>query len=131
MKTRHFLLTVLLGLRDAGRSIGELDRRRDAARQSQSDLANVAGGEADAFRRARSSLRAGDRFTLVLPSALGRDLAGHYRLVALAYLYPAIAAADVARADVVMVFGHPSASITDAFDEIGVVSGVWLGRRHE
>ena len=126
-----FLVTVLLGLWDARRDVRELDRRRDAARHSRSDLADVAGGEADAFRRARSSLRAGDRFTLVLPAALGRDLAGHYRLVALSYLYPAIDVPDVAQANVVMVFGDPSASITGAFEEIGVVSGVWLGRRRE
>ena len=126
-----FLATVLLGLWNAGQRIGELDRRADEARYARSDPADVAGGAADAFRRARSNLHPGDRFTLVLPGAIGRDLAGHYRLVALSYLYPAIAVPDVAQADLVMVFGDPSAPIISAFDEIGVVSGVWLGRRHE
>jgi hypothetical protein len=123
-----FLVTVLLGLVDAGRRIGELDRRGDEARRSRSDPADAAGGAAEAFRRARSHLHPGDRYTLVLPK-LTRDLAGHYRLVALSYLYPAIAVPNAGQADVVMVFGDPSAPILTAFEEIEVVSGVWLGRR--
>lgn len=128
-----FLATVLLGLWDAGRRFGELDRRGDQARSSLSDPADTAGGVADAFRRARSSLRAGEQFALVLPEALGRGNAGHYRLVALSYLYPAIAVPDGAQAeaDLVMVFGDPPQSIRTTFDEIGVVSGVWIGRRSQ
>lgn len=129
-----FLATVLLGLWEAGRRFDELDHRGDRARSSRSEPApDTAGGVSDAFRRARSSLRAGEQFVLVLPEALGRGTAGHYRLVALSYLYPAIAVPDgaPAEADLVMVFGDPPQSIRTAFDEIGVVSGVWIGRRSQ
>ena len=129
-----FLATVLLGLWDAGQRVGELGRRGDEARSSRSEPApDTAGGVADAFRRARSSLHAGERFALVLPEALGGGTAGHYRLVALSYLYPAIAVPDGvwAEADLVMVFGDPPHSSRAAFDEIGVVSDVWIGRRSQ
>ena len=124
-----FLAILVLGLRDARRSIAGLGPLADAARSSVSDQADEAGAAAGAFRRARALVHEGDRFALVVPKSVGRDQAGLYRLVALSYLYPAIAVSDPARADLVMVFGNPSPAIRTAFDEVDVVSGVWLGRR--
>ena len=128
-----FLATILVGLWHAGQNYGDLDHRRDEARAASSDWAGAADTIADALRLARSSLHAGERYALVLPEDLGPGTAGHYRLVALSYLYPAIAVPDGARAeaDLVMVFGDPPQSIRAAFDEIGVASGVWIGRRSQ
>ena len=128
------LATVLLGLWEAGQRLGELDHLNDEARSgTRSDTADAASTVADALRLARSSLHAGERYALVLPEDLGTGTAGHYRLVALSYLYPAIAVPDGAQAeaDLVMVFGDPPQSIRAAFDEIGVASGVWIGRRRQ
>ena len=129
------LATVLLGLWEAGQRLGELDHLNDEARSgTRSDTADAASTVADALRLARSSLHAGERYALVLPEEeLGTGTAGHYRLVALSYLYPAIAVPDEAQAeaDLVMVFGDPPQSVRAAFDEIGVASGVWIGRRRQ
>ena len=126
-----FFLVVLLGALGAARRIGDLRDRRDLVLATRSDPAAVAGEAAGAFRRFRSGIHPGERFALVFAPAVGRDQRGFYRLVALSYLYPAIAVSDLASADAVMVFGaqEPSPAVRTAFDETDVVDGVWLGRR--
>ena len=124
-----FVVVLLLGVWDSGRRLGALNHRRDEALASRADPADVAGDAAEAFRRFRVTLRPGERFTLAFGPDVGRDQVGFYRLVALSYLYPAVATSDLASADAVMVFGAPSPPISDAFAEVDVVDGVWLGRR--
>ncbi len=124
-----FVVVLLLGVWDSGRRLGALNHRRDEALASRADPADVAGDAAEAFRRFRATLRQGERFTLAFGPDVGRDQVGFYRLVALSYLYPALATSDLASADAVMVFGAPSAAVSKAFDEVGDVNGVWLGRR--
>ena len=124
-----FLVLVLLGAFDALGRIGDLRDRRDQALASRTDPARIAGDAAEAFRRFRSNLRAGERFALVFGPAVGRDQRGFYRLVALSYLYPALAAPSLSTADAVMVFGQPSPAVRSDFDEAAVIDGVWLGRR--
>lgn len=124
-----FLAVVLVGVWQTGQRLGHLDHRRDEALAARSDPADVAGDAAEAFRRFRATLQPGERFTLAFGPDVGRDQAGFYRLVALSYLYPAVATSDLAAADAVMVFGPPSAAVSDAFEEVGNVNGVWLGRR--
>ena len=122
---------VVIGVRvaDSVRVIGDLDRGHRDALGSRSDTPGVSGDTADAFRRFRPMVRQGQRFALVFTPDVGRDQEGFYRLVALSYLYPAIAVEDLARADAVMVFGQPSSAVRAAFDEADVVAGVWLGSR--
>ena len=124
-----FAVILLLGVRDAARRTASLDERRDQALAGQSDPVEIAGAVSAAFRRVRSTIGRDDRFALVFGPEFERDQQGFYRLVALSSLYPAIATADPGDADAVMVFGAPSPSIRARFDEIGVVEGVWLGRR--
>jgi hypothetical protein len=125
-----FLIVVLAGAVQAGRRIDDLGHRRDEAMASHSDPADVAGDVAGAFRRFRSALRPGEHFALVFASNVGRDQKGFLQLVSLAVLYPAIAVSDPARADAVMVFGgEPPLPVREAFEPIGVVDGVWVGRR--
>jgi hypothetical protein len=125
-----FLVVVLLLAFGAWREIGHLGHRRDEALASRSDPVSVAGGAAGAFRRLRATLGEGERFALVFGPDVDRDQKGFYRLVSLAVLYPAIAVSDPARADAVMVFGeNPPPRVSGAFEPIGVVDGVWLGRR--
>jgi hypothetical protein len=124
-----FVVVLLVGVWHSGGRLGALNHRRDEALASRADPADVAGDAAEAFRRFRATLRPGERFTLAFGPDVGRDQVGFYRLVALSYLYPAVATSDLAKADAVMVFGAPSPSISDAFAEVDVVDGVWLGRR--
>ena len=124
-----FLALVLVGVWQAGQRLGHLNHRRDEALAARSDSADVAGDAAEAFRSFRATLQPGERFTLAFGPDVGRDQAGFYRLVALSYLYPAVATSDRARADALMVFGRPSAAVADAFENVGHVDGVWLGRR--
>jgi hypothetical protein len=78
----------------------------------------------------RATLRDGERFALVFGPDVSRDERGFLQLVSLSVLYPAVAVTDPAKADTVMVFGeNPPPSVADAFESIGVVDGVWLGRR--
>ena len=122
-------LVLAIGMLQSLLRLSDLERRRDQALESTYDGAAVAGPVAEAFRAFRQALRPGDRFALVFGPDIGRDQRGFYRLVALSYLYPAVAQSDGERADAVMIFdGGPRAADT-AFDEIGVVAGVWLGRR--
>ena len=123
------LLALGVGVWQAVREIADLGDRRDQALESDWDLASVTGATADAFRRLRPTLGAGDRFALVFAPEVDRDQRGLYRLVSLSYLYPAVATSDPDDADAVMVFGAPSLGVRREFDEIGVVAGVWLGRR--
>ena len=53
---------------------------------------------AEAFRRLRVTLDAGERFALVFPQDTDRDQRGFYDLVSLSYLYPALASSDPAGA---------------------------------
>jgi hypothetical protein len=120
---------VVWGAVDAARQIQELGPRRRDAIAAQSDGADAAGNAGDAFRSFRVTLRPGERFSLVFAPDTSVDDRGTYRLVALSYLYPAIAVDDLRDAQAVMVFGEPSAAIRSAFDESGIVDGVWLGHR--
>jgi hypothetical protein len=124
-----FLVVVALGALRAVERIGDLRDRREQVLASRPDPSAIAGDVAESFRRFRSTLRPGERFALVFAPDVGRDQRGFYRLVALSYLYPALAAPDTASADAVMVFGQPSAALRSAFEEAGAVDGVWLGRR--
>jgi hypothetical protein len=124
-----FIVVLLIGVVDAGRRVGDLGHRRDEALARESEPVDVAGDVADAFRRFRPTLHPGDRFTLVFDQTVDRDRMGTYRLVALSYLYPAVATPDGSDADAVMVFGETPPSILARYEEIGVVDGVWLGRR--
>jgi hypothetical protein len=124
-----FVVVLLIGVAQAGRRVGDLGHRRDEALASRSEPVDVAGDVADAFRRFRATLHLGDRFALVFGDTVDSDRMGTYRLVALSYLYPAVATSDRADADAVMVFGEPSPSILADYEEIDVVDGVWLGRR--
>jgi hypothetical protein len=124
-----FGVVLVLGVADAGRRMRSLDDRRDEALAARRDPADVAGDAAGAFRRFRSTLSEGDTFALAFGPDVDRDQKGFYRLVALSYLYPAVAVSDPAEADAMMVFGPPTPSIRGTFDEIAVVDGVWLGRR--
>ena len=123
------VVTLLAGVGQALHEIRDLDSRRDQALESEWDVASVTGTTAEAFRRLRTTLDAGERFALVFPEDTDRDQRGFYNLVSLSYLYPALASSDPAGADAVMVFGMPPPDVRRAFDEIGVVDGVWLGRR--
>jgi hypothetical protein len=114
---------------DAGRTIDQLGSRRADALASRSDGADAAGSAPEAFRSFRATLHAGERFALVFAPGTSIDDQGTYRLVSLSYLYPGIAVADPEKAQAVMVFGEPSAAIRSAFEETGVVDGVWLGHR--
>lgn len=124
-----FLVVLLIGVWDAGRRIGDLGHSRDEALARHFEPVEVAGDVAGAFRRLRATLHAGDRFALVFGDTVDRDRMGTYRLVALSYLYPAVATSDPSDADAVMVFGDPPSSILGDYDEVDVVDGVWLGRR--
>jgi hypothetical protein len=104
------------------------DRRREAIYE-QSNSTYAAGGAAEAFRRFREELDGRGRFALVYSADVDRDQRGSYQLFGGSYLYPSVAVFDPADADAVMVFGAPPASVLEAFDEIAVVDGVWLGRR--
>jgi hypothetical protein len=124
-----FAVLLLMSVADAGRRVGELGDLRDEALAGRSEPVNVAGDVADAFRRFRTTLHGGDRFTLVFARAFDPDQMGTYRLVALSYLYPAVATSDRSDADAVMAFGDVPPSLLSGFEEIDVVDGVWLGRR--
>lgn len=125
-----FLVAVALVALDGVRGIRELEDRRDNALGSQPDVAAIAGEVAGALRRFRSELREGERFALEFSPDVGRDQEGFYRLVALSFLYPAVAVADPEHAHGLMAFGGPPApDVRGAFREIAVVDGVWLGRR--
>jgi hypothetical protein len=124
-----FAIVLAVGATQSSRRLGHLDHRRDEALAMHTEPVDVASDVAGAFRRFRSSLRAGDRFALVFGDDVDADRRGTYRLVALSYLYPAVATEDPSGADAVMVFGDPSASVASAFEGTGVVDGVWLGRR--
>jgi len=123
------VVTLVAGVGQALHEIRDLDSRRDQAHESKWDVASVTGTNAEAFRRLRATLDAGERFALVFPDDADRDQRGFYNLVSLSYLYPALASSDPANADAVMVFGPPPTDVRRAFDEIAVVDGVWLGRR--
>lgn len=120
---------VAWGVVEAARQIRVLESRRDAALAAHADGADVAGNAGNAFRSFRATLGAGERFTLVFAPETSVDDRGTYRLVALSYLYPAVAVDDVSAAQAVMVFGEPSTAVRSAFEETGVVDGVWMGRR--
>jgi hypothetical protein len=122
-------LVLVLGVLESGRRIVDLDRQRDEELVTSFDLADVGGGTAEAFRRVRPALAEGDRFALVFGPDVTTDQRNTYRLVSLAYFYPAIATSDPARADAVLVFGEPTPPVRESFDEIDVVAGVWLGER--
>lgn len=114
---------------DAGREIDALGSQRGDALASRSDGADSAGSAPEAFRSFRATLHPGDRFALVFAPGTSIDDQGTYRLVSLAYLYPAVAVTDPGKAQAVMVFGEPSAAIRAEFDETGLADGVWLGHR--
>lgn len=124
-----FAIVVAVGATQSARRLGHLDHRRAEALAVHSEPVDVASDVAGAFRQFRSSLNAGDRFALLFGDDVDADRRGTYRLVALSYLYPAVAIDDPSRANAVMVFGEPSASVVSAFEGTGVVDGVWLGRR--
>jgi hypothetical protein len=124
-----FVVVLLIGVAEAVGRVGDLGHRRDEALANRWEPVEVAGEAAGAFRRFRAALRAGDRFTLVFGDTVDRDRMGTYRLVALSYLYPAVATSDLSDADGVMVFGEPTPSVLEDYREIDVVDGVWLGRR--
>jgi hypothetical protein len=124
-----FVVVLLMSVADAWSRVGDLANRRDEALAGHSEPVDVAGDAADAFRRFRATLHEGDRFTLVFGPDVAPDRMGTYRLVALSYLYPAVATADRADADAVMAFGDVPPSLLSGLEEIDVVDGVWLGRR--
>ena len=123
------VVTLIVGVGQALHEIRDLESHRDQTVESEWDVASAAGTNAKAFRRLRATLDAGERFALVFSEDTDRDQRGLYNLVSLAYLYPALARSNPADADAVMVFGMPSTDVRRAFDEIGVIDGVWLGRR--
>ena len=103
---------VAWGVVEAARQIRVLESRRDAALAARADGADVAGNAGNAFRSFRATLGAGERFTLVFaPETSVDDQRGTYRLVALSYLYPAVAVDDLSGAEGVMVFGEPSTAV--------------------
>ena len=116
-------------LAHTGLRLIDLERRRDESLDARFGPPHGAGPDAPAFRRLRPALDEGDRFALVFGPDVGRDERHVYRLVSLSYFYPAVATDDLANADAVMVFGEPSPSVRDEFDELGLVDGVWLGHR--
>jgi hypothetical protein len=120
---------VAWGVVEATRQIRSLESRRSAALAVRSDGADVAGNAGSAFRRFRSTLRRGERFALLFSPDTSVDDRGTYRLVALSYLYPAVAVEGAGAARAVMVFGEPSPAVRASFEETGVVDGIWLGRR--
>jgi hypothetical protein len=125
-----FLVVLLMGVADLGRRVNDLAHRRGEAFAGRYEpLVDVGGEVADAFHRFRATLDPGDRFTLVFGEDVDGDRVGTYRLLALSYLYPAVATSNASQADAVMVFGEPPPSILADFEEIDVVDGVWLGRR--
>jgi hypothetical protein len=109
--------------------LDDLADRRNKALYEQADSSGVRESKADAFRRIKLELSGSERFALVYGDDVDPDQRGFYQLYAGSYLYPAVAVFDPAAADAVMVFGAPPPSILEAFDEIGVTNGVWLGRR--
>jgi hypothetical protein len=124
-----FVVLLLMSVADAGRRVGDLGKLRDEALAGHSEPVGVAGDAADALRRFRATLHEGDRFTLVFGRAFDRDQMGTYRLVALSYLYPAVATSNRSEADAVMAFGDVPPPLLSGFEQIDVVDGVWLGRR--
>jgi hypothetical protein len=124
-----FVALVAWGAVEAVRQIGELGERRDDAIAARPDGADVAGSAGDAFRSFRATLHPGERFALVFGPDTSVDERGTYRLVALSYLYPAIAVDDPHDAQAVMVFGEPTEALRSSFGETGVVDDVWLGHR--
>ncbi len=127
--TAVFVALVAWGAFEAVGQIRDLGTRRSDAIAARSDGADVAGNAGNAFRSFRATLQPGERFALLFAPETSIDDKGTYRLVALSYLYPAIAVDDPRDARAVMVFGDPSAAVRSAFDETGVVDGVWLGQR--
>ena len=124
-----FVGLVAWGGVEAGRALGELGDRRAEALATRGDGAAVVGNAGSAFRSFRATLDPGERFTLVFAPGTSVDDRGAYRLLALSYLYPAIAVENARDAQAVMVFGAPSDRIRSSFAETGTVDGVWLGRR--
>jgi hypothetical protein len=124
-----FVCLVGVAVVSAAREVRGLDDRRREALAVPADPASSVGAAADAFRRFRAGLAAGQRFALVYGPDVDRDERGFYRLFAGYYLYPAIAVPDPRDADAVMVFGTPAPPIVSAFEPVATVDGVWLGRR--
>lgn len=122
-------LVLALAALDTLRRLDDLDARRGAALSETKDPTAPAGETADAFRLARTVLAPGARFALAFGPDVDRNARGFYRLFSTYYLYPAVAVAEPARAEVVLVFGSPPAGIRGSFEAIGEEGGVWLGRR--
>jgi hypothetical protein len=127
--TAVFAGLVAWGGADAARDVGTLGERRADAIAARSDGAEVVGSAGSAFRSFRATLSPGERFALVFAPGTSVDDRGAYRLLALSYLYPAIAVEDERDAQAVMVFGVPSDRIRSMFAETGTVDGIWLGHR--
>ena len=125
----RFLAVLLLGVWDSGRRLGALNHRRDEALASRADPADVAGDAAEAFRRFRVTLRraSASRSPSARTSAATRWASTGWSPSPIST--PPSRRSDLASADAVMVFGAPSPPISDAFAEVDVVDGVWLGRR--
>jgi hypothetical protein len=81
-----------------------------------------------AFRRFRASLREDDRFVVVVPAGES-ERASLYRAFSLYFLYPQIAARDVAHADAVLVLGPVPREIRRVFAEVTSTGEAWIGRR--
>ena len=124
-----FVGLVALGGVEATRVLGKLRERRAHAVATKADGAAVVGHAGSAFRSFRATLAPGERFTLLFAPGTSAYDRTTYRLLALSYLYPAIAVTDERDAQAVMVFGFPTDRTRSMFAETGTVDGVWLGHR--
>jgi hypothetical protein len=89
----------------------------------------IAEPAATAFRRARATLRPGDRFAVVTSPSLDTSTAGTYRLFSQHYLFPAIAVASPRAARVVVVLGPRHGGPPAGFDPVLDDPGAWVGVR--
>ena len=129
---------VLLSVAAAAGLVGVLREARDLPRQralyatltdeQRSRYVSDAFDVPPAFHRFRAVLRKGDRFALVVPNSES-ERASLYRAFGLYFLYPHIAAGDLAHADAVLVLGTVPSDVNTGFVEIASEAGAWIGRR--
>jgi hypothetical protein len=84
---------------------------------------------ASALRAAERVLGPGDRFALLIPPGIDRSTAGTYRLLANAYLYPAVAVADPSGADVVIGLFGGGAELRQERETVFASGDAWVGSR--
>jgi hypothetical protein len=115
----------------SARSLSRLSDERELFVASPTEGLNASlwpvGGGADVLKVLRPMLHPGERFWLSVrnPEA---DVTS-YRLVSEYYLYPAVAVADEADADVVFIVGGDPAARQAGFTTLVDKDGIWVGRR--